>query len=209
MFNYDKDQFIVLDIETSLTLAQIKAINENLTMSNAIFATLGNWIAVTSQGGVKQHWSKAQASELIEFLATAPVVGWNITSFDLPIISITAMNQGSRDWFKNIVIVDVFALITKQAKKQFGIDVYYKLEDILQLNFGVGKANFSGDIPAMFETNHAGVIAHCEHDVDLELRVYLQALKGLKLPAKEASKYAPAITEWEFKVESTDQQKAN
>lgn len=199
---------IFLDIETSLTFAQVKAINDNPAMANPIFATFGDWIAVTSQDGVYELWTKPRATELMTHLTTAPVTGWNILSFDLPIVALTAMNQGAINWQTNIDTIDLFALISRQARRQFGVEVFYKLEDVAQLNFGFGKDNDSARIPSMFVSNHAAVIEHCKRDVGLESWIYLQAragtssTQGLKLPAKEATKYAPAIPEWIFTLET-------
>jgi hypothetical protein len=177
---------IVVDIETSLTFADVKARTNLEALHPTVFA-LHPWIAVTrTEDGEVEEWDSGLASALLETLHRHTVIGWNIRAFDLPIIVQTALLQGVRTTFEPLEFVDVFDAIHRATK------VMFKLEEIAQLNFGEGKLGDSAAIPAAFAAgNFDAIFAHCARDVDLEWRVYTAALTALKLPAVPPSKYLP------------------
>ncbi|NJK44578.1 MAG: hypothetical protein HC933_10100 [Pleurocapsa sp. SU_196_0] len=180
---------IVVDIETSLTFANVKARTSLEALQPTVFA-LHPWIAVTrTEDGEVEEWDSGLAIALLETLQRYTVIGWNIRAFDLPIIAQTAILQGMRTAFEPLEFIDVFDAIHRVTR------VMFKLEEIAQLNFGEGKLGDSATIPAAFAAGHFDAIfAHCARDVDLEWRVYQAALTGLKLPAVPASKWLPEQT---------------
>jgi hypothetical protein len=177
---------IVVDIETSLTFADVNARTNLEALQTTVFA-LHPWIAVTrTEDGIVEEWDSGLAVALLETLRRHTVIGWNIRAFDLPIIVQTAMLQGVRTALEPPEFIDVFDAIHRATR------VMFTLEAVAQLNFGEGKLGDSAAIPAAFGAgNFKAIFAHCARDVELEWRVYQAALTGLKLPAVPASKYLP------------------
>jgi hypothetical protein len=177
---------LVIDIETSLTIAEVNAKTQFDTLHTSVFA-LHPWIAVTSdEGGLERRWTSGDAPKLLETLRGARVIGWNILAFDLPIIVQTALFQGVSRALEPLEVLDVFEEIRRETK------VMFKLEEVTQLNFDTGKLGKSVSVPARFQAGDLEhVYAHCARDVDLEWRVYRAALTGLKLSSVPPSKYLP------------------
>jgi hypothetical protein len=178
-------EVVVLDIETECDFATAKSVSKAQGVQNVQFAAM-DWIAVTrTESGDVKRWLRLEAAALLEYLSMRLVTGWNIHSFDLPIIAITALAQNHHG--VPLESIDPFEKILKETS------VMYKLEDVCRLNFGVGKLGDSANIPKLFlAQDYEPIFAHCERDTELEMMVYRVArFEGLKLPAIPPSKYLP------------------
>jgi hypothetical protein len=179
---------LLVDIETSLTFAEVKTKTQFEALHTSVFA-LHPWIAVTcDEHGLERRWTSGDAPKLLETLRSARVIGWNVIAFDLPIIVQTALFQGVSRALEPLDVLDVFEEIRRVTK------VMFKLEAVAQLNFDIGKLGKSASIPEVFQTGDLEcVYAQCARDVQLEWQVYraASAATGLKLPAVAPSKHLP------------------
>lgn len=195
-----KPPLTVLDIETSIGMEAVKDLNPALMP--AVFAR-SPWVAVTRQRNELRRWTNFESEQLLSVLREGCVVGWNIKSFDLPIISMTSLLNNKPGWDAPIATADLFAEINRAAKQYFKTEVFYSLQSVAELNLDDAKLGSSAEIPALFGTDLERVYAHCERDVQLEWALYQRAREhGLELPPKPATKYSPPIPAWVFKLDA-------
>ncbi len=184
MSQLKSQRVVCLDIETAVgfdQIAELKGKGGPEQDSNKLFAQHG-WLAVTSLDGENFiHWPKQLANNLLTYLSDKITVGWNISSFDLPIVEHTCGTKHSGT---------VFDMMKEISHRTGG---FYKLQDVAMLNLQQGKLMDSGAVPGLFQTDQLSqVYAHCEHDVRLELALYRRAMnEGLHLPALKANKHLP------------------
>lgn len=122
-----------------------------------------------------KEWTLEETFDLWHYLKVhAPVVGWNIVDFDLPIIYHTS---GWAVWDNaQPAALDLFAEIRRTTGR------WYKLEDVCQANLGRGKladgqmaAEWlrSGD-PALMRK----AFEYCRYDVELTVSLHSRLLSG-------------------------------
>jgi hypothetical protein len=181
-------EIICVDIETATNFAAFEQTGALKTFQSVHFAQ-HEWVAVTNDAhGDVRRWGSDNAYALWTYLAQHTVVGWNITDFDLPIIGMTMLIRQGTSPIMPIDVIDPFAMILKETK------VMHKLEEVSQLNLGVGKCGNSAEIPAMLRAGQREtVFEHCQRDVELELRLFEMATtSGIRLPSKPPSKNMPS-----------------
>jgi hypothetical protein len=144
-------------------------------------------LAVTydTGNGVWNHWFAGDLAGLWEQLAGAEqVIGWNIVSFDLPVIGANLARSGRIIQTGSLPCCDLFDLIRRDTGR------WYKLDVVAEANLGRRKLSHGQQAVEWLRAGDAESLRlaaeYCQEDVQIvmDLHNLLAAGKPLRLPAR-------------------------
>jgi hypothetical protein len=165
---------IYLDIET-LDFFQdehIKALPRTEQLKAIRFGCAVTYCADTD---CWKEWAASETLDLWRYLSThAPVVGWNIADFDLPIIY---HQSGWAVWdTTQPATIDLFAEIRRTTGR------WYKLEDVCQWKLGRGKLANGQKAAEWLRSGDSALVRkafeYCRYDVELTVSLHSRLLSG-------------------------------
>jgi hypothetical protein len=140
-------------------------------------------------------WPDYQAKLLWEYLMTADIIaGYNITTFDLPVIARTAgVRVGDHRYNMNKAlkfprVYDLFYVIKETTGR------WYKLEDLAQANLSKGKTADGLQAARWLATrdkkDYWKAFEYCKNDVALEVQLGELARGGYPIKLPKTEKYS-------------------
>lgn len=168
---------IYLDIETTTFFAdpEIARLPRSLQL-DAMARHIGVVVTYDIDSGYRRWFDPTLADAWIALYNGAPIVGWNIAAFDIPLLRKRLAGQlGSLiDDQTPPAMLDLFDMIRSATGR------WYKLDEIASANLGISKSGDgqsaavwlrSGD-PELIER----AIQYCERDVYLTKELHMRAL---------------------------------
>lgn len=171
---------IYLDIETLdfFSDPHIKALPRDQQLAAMKFGCAVTYDAAADEW---REWVPGQIIDLYNYLCWCmqPVAGWNIISFDWPVIIGNAQRAG---WqvlemeTETVRFVDLFAEIRRTTGR------WYKLEDVCQWNLGRGKLADGQKAAEWLRTGDPELVrkamTYCRYDVELTVSLHSRLLSG-------------------------------
>lgn len=151
-------------------------------------------IAVTCavrDGESWMEWYTGEAAGLWSQISCAErVIGWNITSFDLPIIA----RAVGREFSPALCVVDLFDEIRRDTGR------WYKLGDVAERNLRRGKSGNGVVVVDWLNSGDPALVRkafnYCRDDVELVKELFAKAERGLWLPTMIRKGNYYAEVEW-------------
>jgi hypothetical protein len=172
----EEKSIVYVDIET-LDFFQDEAIKALPREMQPLCMRFGLAVTWDKEGG-ERVWEQRDSAFLWDYLGNFEIVaGYNIKTFDLPIIYANALAcQTMPGWFPMENVFDLFDIIKNVTGR------WYRLEDLCQANLGRGKL---ADGQKAAEWLRAGdfekAAEYCKNDVALERELIEMAMRGDKL----------------------------
>jgi hypothetical protein len=172
----EEKSIVYVDIET-LDFFQDEAIKGLPREMQTLCMRFGLAVTWDKEGG-ERVWEQRDSAFLWDYLGNFEIVaGYNIKTFDLPIIYANALACGiSRGWFPMDNIFDLFDIIKTVTGR------WYRLEDLCQANLGRGKlADGQKAAEWLRSGDFEKAAEYCKNDVALERELIEMAMRGDKL----------------------------
>lgn len=155
---------------------------------------LHTWNEETLVEPMSEHWQSFvtdQVGNLYWSLCFAfePIIGWNITDFDLPVIIHSTDRAGYNPLeieYAGLNLIDLFDMIRQTTGR------WYKLEEVAQVNLGRGKLAHGQQATEWLRSGDpvqiAQALEYCTEDVRLVIDLHEKLLAGesLLLPHRPA-----------------------
>lgn len=172
---------------------------------HALLSAIGHYRAVdttdTTVTPIADHWQIFHAPDIVHLyhylcLTGEPLIGWNITSFDWPIILNSTRQAGHHPLeieLESVIIVDLFDMIRTTTGR------WYSLEAVAQANLGRGKlatGQQATDWLRSADPAHLDqAVNYCRADVQLVIDLHAKLLSGdyLILPPRPERQEINAI----------------
>jgi hypothetical protein len=150
-----------------------------------------------TDSGVWNHWFAGDLAALWDHLAGAEqVVGWNIVSFDLPVIGANLARSGCTVQGGNPPCCDLFDLIRRDTGR------WYKLDVVAEANLSRRKLSHGQQASEWLRAGDAESLRlaaeYCQEDVQIvmDLHALLEAGKPLRLPARRQRREHNELLWW-------------
>jgi hypothetical protein len=164
-------------------------------------------LAVTydRRDGAWRHWFAEDLAGLWDHLASAApagggpagaIVGWNILSFDLPVIGANLARSECMIQTGNLPCCDLFDLIRRDTGR------WYRLDVVAEANLGRRKLSHGQQATAWLRAGDAESLRlaaeYCQEDVQIvvDLHALLAAGEPLRLPARRERREHKDLLWW-------------
>jgi hypothetical protein len=174
---------IIITFKSALTEKEAISITGNKNLVVAVMST-ETWIAVTLNIKTNkfERWHQSNQKSLIEYLTGHTVIGWNINSFEMPILAYINYHQ-ARYWErrKSLDLREIAQEKTISQIRTSGIE--YSIHEVIQTNLPKAQVPIS-NIQQLFKANeYVEIFRICEEQVKIQLALYqLATTTGLQFP---------------------------